>query len=378
MRSPSSSGGIGRNDAERTIGVLLGGLVLFAILVCGLWYRFHTEISHVLLAEQHLTLRAFSLITHRYDGLRLDLEEALPERVTAAKLWQLFTITGSALRWPLAALIAAMAVLCIRRAPREQYRERLGLDGMQRTLARIHPVGSAFLGNDAVLVAPSPTAQALKPLDPALRIEEWKARYCQGDTQQARSDAAERALGDQLGTVWTSPEEASPIVQTLFVAFALQAERRKKDSAALLGRLSKSFSGCFDKGVPNKPLTVPADISRLVRRYLKRNDWTKARDLTDKHAYSVPALLSLLQFARVQTGIFNPGLFACIQLVDRNLWLALSAVSYPRDGLPRHIVSIASCIEASGALEHWRAECEAGDKLHRKKIERSLEVLEIT
>lgn len=378
MRPNASSGVPARNDTERALGMLLVGLVLLIVLICGLWHRFHTEISRALLAEQHLTLRAFSLVTHRYDGLRLDLEEALPERVTAAKLWQLLTITGSAMRWPLAGIIGALAFLCMRRAPREQHKERLGLDGMQRTLARIHPVGSAFIGNDAVLVAPSPPAQALRPLDPALRIDEWKERYCQGDTQQSRSEAAESALGEQLGERWTSPEQSRPIVQFLFVVFALQAERRKKDAAALLGRLSNSLSGCFDKRAPTNPLAVPADVSRLVQNYLKRNDWNKARELTSNHAYSVPALLSLLQFARVQTGVFNPGLFACIQLVDRSLWLALSAVSYPRDGLPRHIVSIASCVEALGALEHWRAECEAGEKLHRKKIERSMEALQIT
>lgn len=377
MRPVPNGGGLRANDAERMMGVLLGGLVLLVILATGLWWRFHAEIARALLGEQHLTLRALSLVTHRYDALRFSLEEAAPERVTALKLWQLCSITGSVLRWPIALLIVGLAVLCVLRAPREQYRARFGLDGLQKILARIHPIGHAWIGNDAVLVAPAPPGEALRPLDPALRVEEWIDRYCRTGTVQQRVSAAEAALGKQLGAPWSGPHAATPLIQCLFVAFAWQADRRKKDAVGLLGDLSTALSGQFQKKAPSKPAAIPQALCRSVRLHLERGDWSKAVEITNRHAYTVPALLSLLQYARVRTGVFNPGLFACIQLVDRDLWLALSAVSYPRDGLPNHIISTASCLEASGALEHWRAECEEGSPLSRKHIERSVEALNI-
>lgn len=356
------------HDPERIASLLIGvcvGIALFSFL---LWLKFHTQIVEAVLFVQGYELRLIGLFTHRYDAVLVNLEDAIPERVSASTLWELCTLTGSVLRWPALVLLVILAALCLTRAPLERHRRRFGLEGMQKALAEIHPLGAAWLGKGLKLVRPSPPEVPLAPLDPALNLEEWRARYVRGNSPEDLRDATFQALKGQLGNAWNGPTTATPAEKCLFVAFSLFIQRKKDQAQGVLEELSLELKGSLKNGAPTSSKGVSARFVRKLDRQISRSDFNVTLQLAGQHAFSRPALLTLLQEARLKGGVVNPGLFAAIQFLDRDLWLVLSAASYPRDGLPPYVMAIASCPEAAAALAHWKAECLAGRPLTTPQI----------
>lgn len=356
------------HDPERIASLLIGvcvGLALFSFL---LWLKFHTQIVEVVLFVQGYELLLIGLFTHRFDPVLVNLGEAVPERVSASTLWELCTLTGSVLRWPALVLLVFLVGLCLTRAPLERHRKRFGLEGLQKALAEIHPLGAAWLGKGLKLVRPSPPEVPLAPLDPALNLDEWRARYVRGNSPEELQDATFKALEAQLGNVWNGPTTATAAEKCLFVAFSLFIQRKKDQAQGVLEDLSLELKGSLKNGAPKSSRQVSARFLRKLDRLLRANDFNATLQLAGQHAFVRPALLSLLQEARLKAGVVNPGLFAAIQFLDRDLWLVLSAASYPRDGLPPYVMAIAACPEAAAALAHWKAECVAGHPLTTPQI----------
>jgi intracellular multiplication protein IcmP len=367
----------GHADPARLAALLLCVMLGTALFLTAAWFKFHSQIAIGILALGGAELRIIGLFTHAYDQTLINLRQAVPEQVSAQTLWALCTLTGTFFRWPAVGIIVGLAVLCLTRAPRERYRERFGFEGLQRALARIHPIGLAWVGASLPLSAPAPPGAHLRPLDPALRVKEWKPRYLGDTTGRARIDAAERALTQQLGQPWNGPEAAAPIDQCLFMVFALQAERQKSEALELLGQLSAALAGRMKRGAPAGALALPPRFVRYLSKRLASRRWDEAHTLAARHAFTRPALLTLLQHARVRSGVLNAGLFSTVQLVDRELWLVLAAASYPRPNMPLSMMSAACCIEASAAIEHWQAESGAGARLPDAHIHRTLMALAI-
>lgn len=356
------------HDPERIASLLIGvcvGIALFSFL---LWLKFHTQIVEAVLFVQGYELRLIGLFTHRYDAVLVNLGDAVPERVSASTLWELCTLTGSVLRWPALVLLVILAALCLTRAPLERHRKRFGLEGMQKALAEIHPLGAAWLGKGLKLVRPSPPEAPLAPLDPALNLEEWRARYVRGNSAAQLRETTLQALEAQLGGPWRGPLEASVAEKCLFVAFSFFIQRRKDEAQSVLENLSVQLKGTLKDGAPSNFAKVSKSFVATLDKQLKKESFRSTLKIAEQHAFTRPALLSLLQEARLKAGVVNPGLFAAIQFLDRDLWLVLSAASYPRDGLPPYVMAIASCPEAAAALAHWKAECLAGRPLTTPQI----------
>ncbi|KXV73304.1 hypothetical protein AD936_03920, partial [Gluconobacter japonicus] len=315
-----------------------------------LWLKFHTQIVEAVLFVQGYELRLIGLFTHRYDAVLVNLGDAVPERVSASTLWELCTLTGSVLRWPALVLLVILAALCLTRAPLERHRKRFGLEGMQKALAEIHPLGAAWLGKGLKLVRPSPPEAPLAPLDPALNLEEWRARYVRGNSAAQLRETTLQALEAQLGRPWRGPLEASVAEKCLFVAFSFFIQRRKDEAQSVLENLSVQLKGTLKDGAPSNFAKVSKSFVATLDKQLKKESFRSTLKIAEQHAFTRPALLSLLQEARLKAGVVNPGLFAAIQFLDRDLWLVLSAASYPRDGLPPYVMAIASCPEAAAAL----------------------------
>ncbi|MEN3177223.1 hypothetical protein ABDK75_14675 [Gluconobacter sp. OJA] len=356
------------HDPERIASLLIGvcvGIALFSFL---LWLKFHTQIVEAVLFVQGYELRLIGLFTHRYDAVLVNLGDAVPERVSASTLWELCTLTGSVLRWPALVLLVILAALCLTRAPLERHRKRFGLEGMQKALAEIHPLGAAWLGKGLKLVRPSPPEAPLAPLDPALNLKEWRARYVRGNSAAQLRETTFQALEAQLGRPWRGALEASVAEKCLFVAFSFFIQRRKDEAQSVLENLSVQLKGTLKDGAPSNFAKVSKSFVATLDNQLKKESFRSTQKIAEQHAFTRPALLSLLQEARLKAGVVNPGLFAAIQFLDRDLWLVLSAASYPRDGLPPYVMAIASCPEAAAALAHWKAECLAGRPLTTPQI----------
>lgn len=372
--------GTGRDiDPQHLILTIFGALILTALIAYGLWRSFHTQITIGVLALQTIALRILCVFSHNYDQILANVGRAQPQKVSAQTLWHLCTITGTAFLLPTLICLLCLIVLCAARAPKTLFRERYGLEGMARDLARIHPIGKAWVGGNPKLSEPAPVGHALRPMDPALRPEEWLARYAPG-TGETTERAAQvfAALEAQLGTRWTDPLSLSAVELALFMAFAEYGARRKAEGLKLLEGLSEALAGNWKKGAIDRPLALgPAYIRRLKSAY-SAGHWDDALAIAGRHAFVRPALMSLLQNARRKSGVANPSLFAVVQLVDRDLWLILSALAYPMPGRPVHAIVTTTCTEASAAMEHWRAECIAGSPLTAPQVSRTLTTLFLT
>jgi intracellular multiplication protein IcmP len=336
----------------------------------------HTQIVMAVLFEQRLILHLASLLTDSYTPLLDKMARADPAKVSAATLWQLLGITGFLTLLPVLLLLGVLGFFCGTRSPRALYRDQFGLNGMKQALAQIHPVGQAWLGYSAKLREPPPPSAPLRPMDPFLQPDEWLARYA-GDKPgtEAYAQAAQKALAAQLGRPWTDPQALTPVEQCLFMAFTLVCARRGDEAGTLLNALSLALAGRWDKGEITAPLTIPAQTVKQFRKSLSAGDWQIGIQIAQGHGWSRTALMTLLQAARQKAGVLNASLFAMIQLVDRDLWLILSALPYPMPGRPVHAVITTACTEAAGALEHWRAECRLGHPLPEPHVSATLDTL---
>ena len=79
----------------------------------------------------------------------------------------------------------------------------------------------------------------------------------------------------------------------------------------------------------------------------------------DAHHFTTPGLMSVLNAARLRSGVLAPAQFAFLKLVDRRLWYALHALGFEQDGLIAH-PHPSQRIEAIGARAHWAAERAVG------------------
>lgn len=370
----------GRETGVEQLLFIFGG-TLFMLCVAGyiLWQVAHTQIVMAVLFEQRLILHIASLFTDSYTPLLDKMALANPAKVSAATLWQLLDITGFLTLFPVLALFGVSALLCATRAPGTIYRNQFGLDGMKHALAQIHPIGRAWIGYSAKLREPPTAEQPLRPMDPFLRPQEWLARHA-GDTPgtDAYACAAQSALAAQLGRPWAGPQSLSPVEQCLFMVFTLVCTRRVEEAQKLLETLSLALSGRWNKGEIAAPLTIPRKTVATLEKALASGDWQIGIQIAQGHAWSRTVLMALLQAARQKAGVLNPSLFSMIQLVDRDLWLILSALPYPMPGRPMHAIITTACTEAAGALEHWRAECRQGGPLSEPNTSATLDALLIT
>lgn len=371
MSAPGREAGV-----EQILFLIGGSLFMLCVVAYILWQVAHTQIVMVVLFEQRVILHVASLFTDSYAPLLDRMARANPAKVSAATLWQLLGITGFLTLFPVLALFAVSALLCATWAPGTIYRNQFGLDGMKHALAQSHPIGQAWIGYSAKLREPPAATKPLRPMDPFLRPQEWLARHA-GDTPgtDAYALAAQSALAAQLGRPWDGPQSLSPVEQCLFMVFTLVCARRVEEARKLLETLSHALSGRWHRGEITAPLTIPRKTIATLKNALASGDWQIGLQIAQGHAWSRTVLMALLQAARQKAGVLNPSLFSIIQLVDRDLWLILSALPYPMPGRPMHAIITTACTEAAGALEHWRAECRLGAPLSEPNISATLDTL---
>jgi intracellular multiplication protein IcmP len=368
----------GRETGPEQILFMIGGsLFLLCVAAYLLWQVAHTQIVMAVLFEQRLILHVASLFTDSYAPLLNKMAQAEPAKVSAATLWQLLGITGFLTLFPVLLLLGVLGFVCGTRAPpRTLYRDRFGLEGMKHALAQIHPIGQAWIGYNATLHSPPTESRPLRPMDPFLRPQEWLVRYTNGTPgSDIYALAAQNALAAQLGRPWAGPQALSPVEQCLFMVFTLVCARRMEVAQKLLESLAVSLSGRWDKGEITTPLTIPTRTVKQFRKTLSAGDWQIGIQIAQGHGWSRTVLIALLQAARQKAGVLNASLFSMIQLVDRDLWLILSALPYPMPGRPLHAVITTACTEAAGALEHWRAECRLGHPLPEPHVSATLDTL---
>ena len=148
----------------------------------------------------------------------------------------------------------------------------------------------------------------------------------------------------------------------MLAVFALQGVQRRDEAAALLGLLSEGLPrGKADGGAgPEEPLAFDPKTLAVADRVLATVEvaaW--AFDVMEKHHFTTPGLMSVLNQARLRSGVLAPAQFAFLKLVDRRLWYALHALGFESDALIAH-PHPSMRVEAIGAGAHWAAERAVG------------------
>ncbi len=357
-------------------GMMLWGVVLFLMAVgCWFaWYRFHGQIAGEVMALQHWQMQRIARFTDRYVALDAQVAASDPSLVRIDVLWRLLHNVGAFFRIPAAAAITLLAVTCLLRAAPSRFTRNIDLPRLMQIQSEVFPSAAAFVGRSLKLTPLQ--AGAPRPCDPALHASEWVHRFALGPDGSFDIEKAGHALSLQLGPVWEGFANASPQVRCLFAAFALQAARRRQDAVQFLGVLANALPNDPGDGPsgPAAPLAFgPAGVAEADRILSDAALAAPCQAIASRHAFTAPALMSLLTLARQEAGVLAPAQFAFLKMVDRPLWYALHSLGFP--GGQNRAEQPNPRLEAVGARDHWAAERDVGHPLPVPSLDRSLAVV---
>ena len=363
------------NSAED--GLLLLGIALFFIggFLFAAWWFFHGQISAAVMMLQHWMMVGAGFFTDRYAGLDAQVLATDPAGVRIGALWRLVHNVGDFYRWPAAALIAALGVACLIGNAPGKFTRSLDLRTLMRTQAEVFRSSAAFVSRGLGLTAVADGAP--RPADPALHVREWIRRFALDRNGHYSEHVASAELTLQLGLPWKGVAAAAPHERAMLAVFALHAQRERSKATELLGDMCTSLPDGKRDGPagPPAPLAFSPDVIAKADAVLADPKlMAVCSDAANSHAYTAPALMSVLTHAREQAGVLAPAQFAFLKLVDRRLWYALHSLGFP--GAQNRAEQPNPRIEAIGARDHWNAECELCRPLTEPSLARALAVIQ--
>lgn len=275
------------------------------------------------------------------------------------------TLAMGQLKYPICAILAALAFWCMFKGPNTQYRSKLGLEGLIARQSEVFPVITPFVefnpGTQPPRAPGTPVPAELPLFAEALGPEEWVA-YEEIPVPDGKIDenAAHKAFVKQLGPRWKGPKALKPHKQILLAAYCLKAARKRKEADVFLGRLACCWS--FKNG-----LQLNKDKSLLKEaRDILNNPKISGETLTkcNQHAYEVTALMRGMQTAREEGGVLAPAMFTWLRGYDRQLW-------YPLNNLGRQSFHL----EALGVMAHYVAEKRTSRPIPVPKVDFAVETI---
>jgi intracellular multiplication protein IcmP len=114
----------------------------------------------------------------------------------------------------------------------------------------------------------------------------------------------------------------------MLAVFALHGVQRREEAGRLLGLLSKGLPVSGNDGGEGPTTLLAFDPKTLViadRALAELGVAAWALEIMDAHHFTTPGLMSVLNGARLRSGVLAPAQFAFLKLVDRRLWYALRA-----------------------------------------------------
>jgi len=359
-RSPRAPGAIGSDDYTGFSLILI--CVGLAILGWTAWKLWHVEISAGALIVAHREMQAIAWVSDRFSQADIGVQRADPAGVQFNDLVRLYRNIGTEFLYPAMALVLGLAALSFFRAGNARFTRAFDLEKLMAEQAKTSRSTAAFVGRNLTLSGVR--AGDPRPADPALHVSEWIAKYAQRDGRFHEA-SARRELVRQLGAEWKGRSTASPTVRCMLAVFALHGVQRREEAAGLLGLLSEGLPvDKTDSGDgPEEALAFDPKSLAVADRVLaetKAAVW--AIEIMATHHFTTPGLMSVLNAARLRSGVQAPAQFAFLKLVDRRLWYALHALGFESDSLIAH-PHPSQRIEAIGARAHWAAERAVGEPI---------------
>ena len=266
-------------------------------------------------------------------------------------------------KWPALIFLGIIVTWAIVRAPGTRFRTRHTLESLIGAQAKAWPVIAPivrFNPSEADTRKPgSPVPQDLPPFAEALSPIEFVAKHGLGDPAQGLDEEAMKtAFAAQLGPRWDGAAALPLHKRALFAAFALKGARKREEADELLGEIAPYWS-------PKTGLELPRPLLKRIDAIIADPEiGGVADDIAWEHAYTTPALVRLLLWARQQGGVLAPSYFLWLRDVDRALW-------YPLNNAGRQ----AFHPEAAGAMAHHMAEVAAGRPLIQPKVNAAIVAL---
>ncbi|MDE1905051.1 MAG: hypothetical protein KGH75_01190 [Rhodospirillales bacterium] len=377
MMQPQRGGGRGSWPSSDDTALFNLIVILVGVGVGGylLWTNYHAQISSGVMAMVHVEIGWLDQVTDRFRVADQQMMLSDPTGVTLADLYGILHATGSFVRTPAAVFIGLLAILCFVMAAPSRFKRVFDVEGLLREQALRFPAARAFVRRKLSLVRLE--RDALLPADYALTAHEWLDRFVCPSGKAFDDKRAFDALSLQLGPIWTGLADASPIARVLYAAFALHMVERRDDAVNMLGEISAALDADRKEGRsgPNGTLSVPATTLRRVDELLRDQRWhEEAAQVAARHAYTAPALMAVLNHARLRAGVLAPAQFAWAKLIDRPLWYALHSLGFESEGLGRYAHPNAR-VEAVGARDHWASERAAGRPIPWPSVANAIESL---
>lgn len=358
--APPNQGG----QADNSMGYFWILIGIF-IAVVAIWYFAHDYIVYFYLHLKSLEISLINIFTDRLQPVQRWIQVVPIQQVSFSKLATAADLVGGYFSLPVAVILAVLAVVIYRSNPTRRFRRTHNMKTLMQQEAQnwptIKPISKLDLVDKDLL--DGPWSMALTPMEFAKKnklirlevipVKEGQLKREEETVARILHGRANKLFTLQLGKPFTTVDKLPVHVQALFGIFAARANRDRKGADKLLKQIAVSsadgklnFSGATELAKKH----AKSKITRLV---------------TDKHAYILTMMASMLNLARID-GVLASAEFLWLKPFDRHLWYMLCNVGRKT-----------AFTEVAGPFAHWLAECELGQKIITPMIDEATNALEL-
>lgn len=363
---PPGGGQSQGGEADNSLAAIWITIGIF-VLMGFIWYFFSTYIiSFVLTIRSYeaafINLFLPSSIAKPLNQMQTFIQDAKARGYTGVTFTDLINasnVVGDYLRYPIIALFLGLTLLLYLGNATARYKKtynmRQLLSAEKESWPGVTPVSKLDLVHEDI--NKGPWAMAPSPMDFAkkhnlLIIEKvlpsdaiLKSKVIQ--TATINRDDARKLFAMQLGPFWQGYEALPIHARALFAAFAGRIAGDRDGPTKLLHQIAYSSAGKLN-------------FAGTDELYAKHRDNKVVQKLTQRHAYVLTVMASMLAMAR-EDGVLPSADFLWLKPIDRRLWFMLNSTGRQTP-----------FSDVGGPYAHWLAEKELGRKLNVPMIEEAV------
>ena len=361
MASAPPSGGQG--DASNAMGpVWMSMALIIGSLIA--WFLWHTYLVAFYFHLKLIEIEMIQFFTVALGDTKQFILNTPAETVTMDQAESIAATIGHYLKIPVSLMLMLMAMLLYFKSALGKYKNIYTMKTLAEHELPVWPyltpvINLSLIDKD---LDDGPWAMAMQPMYFAKRYQLLQLEKTGSEPGQLRKaekvsatllhNRAVRLFRMQLGALWVNPEKLPIHVKALFAAFAAKALRASQESRLFLEKLSAS-SG---EGKPDF-----SEVEELFKKYINRPEVVA---VTEKHAYVLTVMASVLEFARMD-GVLATAEFLWLKPLDRRLWFMLNCVGRRT-----------AFVEVAAPFAHWLAEKEMGRKIVTPMIDEAVKALD--